>query len=73
MLSILALGMLVAVGAAFDGTGDFQSAPHDGGPDGLGGHDGFDGHGGHDHDLCGNKHYDWLNPVCYTYSYSQGH
>jgi len=77
----MALGMLVAVGAALDGTGNFESAPRDGGPDGFGGHDGFDGRGGHDgfdgrgdnHDFGGHKYYDWLNPGGYTYTYSWGY
>ncbi|MDD2835644.1 MAG: hypothetical protein PHY05_05785, partial [Methanothrix sp.] len=70
--SIMALGMLVAVGAALDGMGDFKSAPRDGGPDGFGGHDGFDGRGDN-HDFGGHRYYDWLNPGGYTYTYSWGY
>jgi hypothetical protein len=63
MLSILVLGLLVAVGSAFgDRPGD-----NNGGPD-FGGHDGHPGdHGGHDG--FNDHHYDWLNPGGY-YSYS---
>jgi hypothetical protein len=57
MLSILALGMLVTLGCAFD---DYGSAPHGG--DHFGAHDGHSDFGGH-------GHYDWLNPGGY-YSYS---
>jgi len=65
MLSILALGMLVAVGAAIegDGTGSYESAPYGGG------HDGYDGHGGN-HDFGGHGYNDWLNPGGYSYTYS---
>ena len=62
MLSILALGMLIAVGAAIDGPGSYEFAP-DGGD-----HGGFDGHGG-DHDFGDHAHNDWLNHGGY-YSYS---
>ena len=78
MLSILALGMLVAVGAALDGTGGFESAPRDGGRGGSDGHDGFDGHGGSDgrgdnHDFGSHRYNDWLNPGGYSYIYSWGY
>ena len=64
MLSILALGMLVAVGAAFDGTG-YESAPHGG--DRHGGDHGGD-HGSHD--FGGHRYNDWLNPGGYSYTYN---
>jgi hypothetical protein len=62
MLSILALGMLVAVGAAIEGDGTGSYAPYDGG------HDGYDGHGGN-HDFGGHGYNDWLNPGGYSYSW----
>ena len=58
MLSILALGMLVAVGAAIDGPG-YESAPYGG------------DHRGHN-DFSDHGYYDWLNPGGY-YSYSWGY
>jgi hypothetical protein len=66
MLSILALGMLVAVGSALDETYDFESASRDGG------HGSYDGRGG-SHDFGGHGHNDWLNPGGYSYSYSGGY
>lgn len=59
MLSILALGMLIAVGAAFGEPGSPESAP------GGGDHRDPDRH----HDFGGHGYYDWLNPGGY-YSYS---
>jgi hypothetical protein len=56
MLSILALGMLIAVGCALDETGSPESAPYGGDHSG---HNDFNYHG----------HNDWLNPGGY-YSYS---
>ena len=56
MLSILALGMLIAVGSAFDEPGSYESASHGGDHRG---HNDFGGHG----------YNDWLNPGGY-YSYS---
>ena len=55
MLSILALGMLVAVGAAFDGSS------HESGSHGGDHHD--------NHDFGSHPYYDWLNPGGYS-SYS---
>ncbi|MCX6673179.1 MAG: hypothetical protein NTY37_05315 [Methanothrix sp.] len=65
MMSILALGMLIAVGSALDETGGFESASRGGG------HDGYDGRGGN-HDFGGHGYSDWLNPGGY-YSYSWGY
>ncbi|OPY54300.1 MAG: hypothetical protein A4E49_01119 [Methanosaeta sp. PtaU1.Bin112] len=74
MLSILALGMLVAVGAAVDGMDGFGASPHDG-SDGFGGHDGHDGPDGHGdrHDFDAHKYHDWLNPGGISYVYSWGY
>jgi hypothetical protein len=77
MLSILALGMLVTVGAALDGMDGFGPSPRDG-PDGFGGRDGPDGHGGPDgrgdrHDFVGPINHDWLNPGGISYVYSWGY
>jgi len=59
MLSILALGMLIAVCSAFDEPGSYESASHGGD------HHGGDHHG--DHDFGGHPYYDWLNPGGYSY------
>jgi len=69
MLSILALGMLIAVGAAFGEPGGHESAPdgHEYAPGG-GDHRSPDGHG----DFSGHGYNDWLNPGGY-YSYSWGY
>ena len=55
ILTVLALGLLVAVGAAFEGQDGY---PHHGKPS-----DGYD-----HHDYGG--FYDWLNPGGYYYTYS---
>jgi len=74
MLSVLALGMLIAVGAAVDGA-DYGGAWNDGQP-----HNGGDGHNnggnydhGDNHNFDGfNNHYDWLNTGgYYPYSFYQ--
>jgi hypothetical protein len=68
MLSVLALGMLIAVGAAIDGAG------FDGGRDGGHSSHGDNNHdfGDHNnHDFGGfNKYYDWLSPGGFYYTYS---
>jgi hypothetical protein len=64
MLSILALGMLIAVGSAFDETGSYESASYGGDHSASHGGD----HRGHN-DFGGHRYYDWLNPGGY-YSYS---
>jgi len=58
MLSILALGMLIAIGAAFDGSQHPDGDHHD--------------FGGDHQDFGGHKYHDWLNPGGY-YSYSWGY
>ncbi|HNX38986.1 MAG TPA: hypothetical protein PKK11_00270 [Methanothrix sp.] len=86
ILSILALGILVAVGAAYDDHGGDHGGYGDHGGDygGYGDHDGMGDHsgrGGHDtfDGRAGGKYIDWLNPGGYyyytswyypTYSYS---
>ena len=56
ILAVLALGLLVAVGAAFEGQDGY---PHHGKPsDGYDHHPGFGGF------------YDWLSPGAYYYTYS---
>jgi len=62
MLSILALGMLVAIGAAFDGNG-YESGSQGG--DHRGDRDGGDHYG--DRDFGGHTYHDWLNPGGYSY------
>ena len=57
MLSVLMLGILVAVGAAFDGTHD-RGHSFDGGD-----HQDFGGH---------HQNYDWLNPGGIGFSYNWG-
>ena len=52
---MLALGMLIAVGAAFDGSQSHSGDRHDFG----------DSHGGDRHDFSGHGYYDWLNPGGY--------
>jgi hypothetical protein len=61
MLSILALGMLVAVGAAIDGPDGFESAPYGSDHQGSGDHQG--------HADRGHGYNDWLNPGGYSYSW----
>ncbi len=56
ILTVLAMGLLVAVGSAFDG---YDGSPHHGKPS-----DGFD----HHKDFGG--FYDWLGPGAYYYTYS---
>jgi hypothetical protein len=67
MLSILALGMLVAVGSAIDEPGGFESAPYGGDYQG-GDHQGGDHQG--NRDFGGHGYNDWLNPGGYSYTYS---
>ena len=57
ILAMLALGLLVALGAAFEG---YDGSHHPGGPS--------DGYDHPPHDFGG--FYDWLSPGAYYYSYS---
>ena len=73
MLSILALGMLIAVGAALDGPGDGALSSFGGGDhhNGGGDHDGFgDNHRQHDWLNPGGSHsYNWWYPTHYESSW----